>query len=185
VMRYATSWSQYVSLRVRGDALPATLAGVQSAWEEVSAYPFTYAFLDEAFAALYADDQRLGQGVGAFTLLALFIASMGLFGLAAFAAQQRRKEVSVRKVLGASVAQVARLLSRDYLRLVGLALVIALPLAYVGARRWLEGFAYKADLDPALFAVAAGLALATALAAVSVQTWRAATADPVHALRSE
>ncbi len=185
VMRYATSWSQYVSLRVRPDDLPATLAGAQSAWEEVSEYPFTYAFLDEAFATLYADDQRLGQGVGAFTLLALFIASMGLFGLAAFAAQQRRKEVGVRKVLGASVAQVARLLSRDYLRLVALALVIALPLAYVVARRWLEGFAYKADLDPVLFAVAAALALATALAAVSVQTWRAATADPVRALRSE
>ncbi|MDX1532305.1 MAG: FtsX-like permease family protein, partial [Rhodothermales bacterium] len=163
-----------------------TLAALEAAWAGFNPErPFEYAFLDAQFDALYHAEARLGTITGAFTVLAVLIACLGLLGLAAFAAEQRRKEVGIRKTLGASVAQIVRLLVADFLRPVAAATVIAAPLAYLVLERWLDGFAARVEVGPAVFLLAGGVALAVALATVSVQTLRAATADPVEALRAE
>jgi putative ABC transport system permease protein len=134
---------------------------------------------------LYRADVEWGRALGAASLLAVFIACLGLFGLAAFAAEQRTKEFGIRKVLGASVPGLVALLSRDFLTLVALAFVIAVPVAYAVMNRWLEEFAYRTDVGWGLFVLAGLIALLIALLAVSYQSIRAALADPVKSLRYE
>ena len=179
-------YHDYVSVRLTPGTMPGTLTAMEQAW---TAYnpdrPFEYRFLDAQFDALYRSDLRLSRLFVLFAGLAVFIACLGLFGLAAFAAGQRRKEIGVRKVLGASVGSVVALLSADFLKLVGLAYVIALPVAYFVARRWLDGFADHIALGPGLFLLAGLVALAIALLTVSVHAIRAATADPIQSLRYE
>ncbi|HEX8385764.1 MAG TPA: ABC transporter permease [Rubricoccaceae bacterium] len=177
---------EHVSLRVGTDDLPGTIAAVEATYARL--FPgnvFTYAFADDAFDEQYRNDERFATLFTLFAGLVVAIACLGLFGLAAFAAQQRRKEIGVRKVLGASVGGLVALLSRDFLVLVALAVVIASPLVYVGMGRWLEGFAYHVEIGPGVFVVAGALALAIALATVASQAFRAASSDPVKALRSE
>jgi putative ABC transport system permease protein len=123
--------------------------------------------------------------LGAFSLLAILIACMGLFGLAAFTAEPRTKEIGVRKVLGASARGIALLLSKDFVKLVGIAFVLAAPLAYVATQRWLDGFAYRFDVSWPVFVLAGVAALGIALLTVSYQAIRAALADPVDSLRYE
>jgi putative ABC transport system permease protein len=147
--------------------------------------PFTYSFLDQNFDALYKAEDRLARMFGAFTGFAVFIACLGLFGLATFTAERRTKEIGVRKVLGASAASVVALLSRDFLKLVLLAIALATPVAYYAMRRWLEGFAYKINLEWWVFAAAGLLAVAVALLTVSFQSIKAALMNPVKSLRSE
>ncbi|MEZ4699795.1 MAG: ABC transporter permease [Rhodothermales bacterium] len=178
--------SNFVVLRVRSHDLPATIAAVERLWGEVvPEQPFVYRFYDDVFDALYRTELRLGQLFGAFALLAIAIACLGLFGLAAFAAQQRTKEVGIRKILGASVAQIALLLSRDIVWLMLAAFVLASPVVYVGMERWLSTFAYRIDLNGSIFLIAGGVALCIALLTVSYQAVRAALADPVKSLRYE
>jgi putative ABC transport system permease protein len=175
-------------LAVRMDATQAAslLSFLDATWQEqLAGYPYEYAFLDETFARQYGEERRLAKIFGTFALLAVIIGCLGLFGLAAFTAQQRRKEVGVRKVLGATVPQLVALLSTDFLKLVAIAVVVATPAAYVAMNRWLEGFAYRVELGPGLFLGAGAIALGVALATVSWQALRAAWADPVMALRSE
>lgn len=181
----AETWINYLSIRVRPEGLTATLEAIGQAWKATSAYPFEYAFLDERFDELYADDRRLGEGVITFTIVALFIACLGLFGLAAFTAERRTKEIGIRKALGASVADLVGLLSKDFFKLVAVAFVMAMPVAYLLMRRWLEGFTYRIELGPGLFLAAGVLAVAIALMSVVGQTLRAATTNPVKALRCE
>jgi putative ABC transport system permease protein len=180
--------SQTNNLLVRlapGD-IPATLARVEAVWQEhVPHRPFTYTFLDEAFAAHYASERQLGRLFGAFALLAVLIACLGLLGLAAYAAERRRKEIGVRKVLGARTGDVVLLLSREFALLVGLGFVVATPLAYMAMSRWLESFAYRVELGMEVFLVAGLVVLLLALVTVSGQAFRAASVDPVEALRSE
>jgi putative ABC transport system permease protein len=147
--------------------------------------PLAYAFLDERFQALYEAELRLGRIFSAFAGLAILVAALGLFGLAAFAAQARTKEIGVRKVLGASVASIVGLLSKDFLKLVAVAFVIAAPVAYWGMTRWLEDFAYRIELGPGLFAWAAAVALVVTFVTVAYHGIRAATSNPVKALRTE
>jgi putative ABC transport system permease protein len=120
-----------------------------------------------------------------FTILALFIAVLGLLGLSAFTAQQRRKEISIRKVLGAEVSQIMFLLSKDFLRLVLVAVVIAMPVAWYFMRQWLEDFAYRTDMNPLIFVGAALTAIIVALLTVSYLSYRAAQANPIKSLRNE
>lgn len=177
---------RYIILRLDATDLPATLQRVAAVWDRFSPeHPLDYFFLDDAFERLYQSEDRLAGLFGAFTLTAILIACLGLFGLAAFSAEQRTKEVGIRKVMGASVAHVVYLLSRDFVRLVGVAIVIAVPIAYIAMSRWLEGFAYRVDLSWRTFLFAGLVALAVALATVSFQAARAALADPVKALRYE
>ena len=183
---YAAPRRQNLSVRVSLDDLPATLAHLQTTWERFEdTYPFTYTFLDQQFAQFYTSEQQLLRTVGVFAALAIVIACLGLFGLAAFMAAQRTKEIGVRKVLGATTWQVMMLFLKEYALLVLLALLAAAPLAYLAADRWLQDFAYRIDLGPGVFLLAGGATLLVALLTVGYQSLRAALADPVRALRYE
>ena len=148
-------------------------------------YPFDYQFLDEAYDAMYAREARLGNLFGYFTLLALLIAGMGLLGLAAYVAAGRKKEIGVRKVLGASKADILMLLSGDFARLVAIAFLLAVPVGYIGLTQWLEGFAFRVSLGWAPFAIAGGLVLVITVLTVSYQSLRAAHANSVQSLKYE
>jgi len=166
--------------------VPATLAALRATWEEISpAIPFQYAFLDENLGRQYENEQRWSRIVGYAAFFAVFVACLGLFGLAALTVTARTKEVGIRKALGATAASVALLLSKDFTRLVLVGIAAALPAAYLAMGRWLEGFAYHVDLGPTVFVAAGALALVVALATVGTQALRAAAADPVRALRNE
>lgn len=163
-----------------------TLAGMEQAWKK--AYPddaFKYEFYDDSMGHLYQKEQMLARIVNLATAVAILISCLGLFGLATLTAFQRTKEIGIRKVLGASVASVVALLSREFILLVGIAIVIGTPLAGWGMSKWLAGYAYKINLAWWLFAGAAALALFIALATVAFQSIRAALANPVDSLRSE
>ena len=175
-----------LSVRITGDDVPGTLAHLRATWERFEPrHPFEYRFLDSDFARLYATDRRLMQTLGLFALIAILVACLGLFGLAAYTAEQRTKEIGVRKVLGATVASLVGLLSRDFLRLVLVASVVAVPVAWYAMERWLDGFAYRIALGPVVFLLAGGIALLIALATVAGQALRAAHIDPVKSLRAE
>ena len=163
-----------------------TLDAVREVWERVApAYPFDPQFVSDAFAESLRADRQLGQLFGALGLVAVVLACVGVFGLAAHAAERRTKEVGVRKVLGASVVGLVARLSGEFARLVVVALVVATPVAVLLARRWLEDFAYPAPLTAGPFVAVGVGVLALALLAAGVHAVRAATADPVRALRSE
>ena len=178
-----------VKLSTKGKQLGdvnGTLAAIEKVWKDV--YPdtkFDYTFLDDSIARLYEKEQKTGQLVNMATAIAILISCMGLFGLATFTAEQRTKEIGVRKVLGASVASIVSLLSQDFLRLVLMALLLASPLAWWAMNQWLKDFAYKVDLAWWVFALAGLLAVGIALLTVSVQSLKAALKNPVISLRSE
>ncbi len=173
-------------LKLDGDDIPGALDAVRAAWTQTApTYPFEARFVDERFAERMREDEQLGQLFGAFGGVAVVLACLGMLGLAAHAAERRTKEVGVRKVLGARVIGLVALLSAEFVRLVLIALAVATPVTVLLARRWLEGFAFRAPLSPLPFVAIALGVLALALAAVSVHAVRAATADPVRSLRYE
>ena len=181
-----TGNARVLAARIRPEDIPATLAHLQAQWEAFApGDPFTYAFLDQDFDSLYRAEQQTGVTFSVFAMLAILVACLGLFGLAAFVAEQRTKEIGVRKVLGASVVGIVMLLSRGFLKLVGLAFVLAAPVAYLAMDRLLQGFAYRIEISWWIFLVAGLAALAITLLTVSYQAVRAALADPVKALRYE
>jgi len=166
--------------------MAGTLTHLEAEWSAFGVErPFTYTFLDERFDQLYRSEQQVATLFLYFAGLAIFIACLGLFGLAAYMVEQRTKEVGVRKVLGASTGSIVTLFSVDFVKLVGVAFVIATPVAYWGMQQWLAAFAYRVEPGPWLFVAAGGLALGVAVLTVSVQAMRAALADPAHVLRSE
>jgi putative ABC transport system permease protein len=148
-------------------------------------YPFTYHFLDESFEKLYRSETMVNKLINFFGVLAILISCLGLFGLATFSAEQRTKEIGVRKVLGASVASVVTLLSTDFLKLVLIAILLASPLAWWAMNQWLQGFVYKVDIEWWIFALAGLLSIGIALLTVSFQSIKAALMNPVKSLRSE
>ncbi len=169
-----------------GSDLLTTIAAVKAAWEK--AYPqgvFSYNFLDEQIDAFYKTEARLYSLFKIFAGLAMLISCLGLWGLATFSAQQRTKEIGIRKVLGATTAGIVGLLSKDFLSLVILSMVIASPLAYFGMNHWLQDFAYRIDIHWTVFALAGLAAVAVAFLTVSFQSIKAALANPVKSLRSE
>lgn len=159
---------------------------VESTWKKMAAgMPFSYRFLDDAFDQMYRTEQRIGKLAIAFAILAILIACMGLFGLATYAAEQRIKEIGIRKVLGASVNNIVEMLSRDFLKLVIISAIIAFPIAGWAMYSWLQDFAYRITVPWWAFLLAGAIALFIALATISFQAIRAAIANPVKALRSE
>ena len=146
-------------------------------------HPFEYRFLDASLEKLYRTELSLTRLIGIFAAISIFIACLGLYGLTAFATEQRSREIGTRKVLGASAWQIIGLLARRILVLVLLASVQAAVAAYFAIEEWLQGFAYQAGIDPLIFLLAAAVAAAVAVATVVAQTWRIANADPVQALR--
>ena len=147
--------------------------------------PFSYQFLDESFDNMYRAEQRIGKVAMSFAILAVFIACLGLFGLATFMAEQRTKEIGVRKVLGATVPNIVTMLSKDFVRLVLLASVIAFPVAWYAMNRWLQDFAYRIDIGWWIFILAGLIAIIIAIITVSFQAIRAALTNPVNSLRTE
>ncbi|MGH7602343.1 MAG: ABC transporter permease, partial [bacterium] len=175
-----------IVVRVPRADLENSLELLQSEWKTFApAMPFEYKFLDESFEEQYAVEQRLGKIFLIFSVLTIFIACIGLLGLAAFATEQRTKEIGVRKVLGASVPNLVALLSKDFSKWVLLANLIAWPVAYFAMSKWLQDFAYRINIDWWIFALAGGMALLIALLTVSTQAIKAALANPVEALRYE
>lgn len=175
----------YISAKIRAADLPQTIAYIEQTLATFTPYPFEYEFLDESFDKLYKTEMKLGEIFGYFTLLALLIASLGLFGIAAFTAEQRTKEIGVRKVLGASVPGLMVLLSKEFARLVVVAFVIGAPVAYFAMNRWLEDFAYRVSIGPGVFLVAMLAVLLIAWLSVSYQALKAARVNPVLSLQYE
>ena len=174
------------SFRVSTTNLPALVKQIEAKWHQLApGQPFSYQFMDESFDSMYRTEQRVGTIALVFSALAVLIACLGLFGLAAFMAEQRTKEIGVRKVLGASIFSLIGLLSKDFLKLVLVAILIASPIAWYAMTKWLQGFAYKIDIEWWMFAVAGILAIAIALLTVSFQSIRAALMNPVKSLRTE
>ncbi|MBC7919538.1 MAG: ABC transporter permease [Ferruginibacter sp.] len=166
--------------------LPRKIAVIEQLYQRYQPErPFEYSFLDDSFDALYKAEDRLAKMFAAFTGFAVFIACLGLFGLVTFTAETRTKEIGIRKVLGASVSAIVSLLSKDFIKLVMIANVLAWPLAYYAMSRWLENFAYRISMGWWEFALAGGLALVIALLTVGFQAIKAAVANPVKSLRTE
>jgi putative ABC transport system permease protein len=173
-------------VKVKTDNIPALLTSMKETWHTLTAEaPFAYSFLDERFEQVYKTEQKLGKILGLFAGLTIFIACLGLFGLATFTAQQRTKEIGIRKVLGASVSGIVALLSKDFLKLVLVANLIAWPLAWYAMHQWLQDFAYRTAISWWIFGLAGALAILVALITVSFQALKAAVSNPVKALRRE
>ncbi|MFD2933670.1 ABC transporter permease [Spirosoma flavum] len=181
----ANGGSLYIRIQPGAD-LPQTVDRIEKTYQRLNAEkPFEYYFLDQTFNNIYKSEARLATLFGTFTIFALFIACLGLFGLATFIAEQRTKEIGVRKVLGASVISIVRLLSTDFLKLVLIGIVVATPIAWYAISHWLKGFAYRIEISPWVFALAGLLAVGIALLTVSFQSIKAALMNPVKSLRSE
>ena len=176
----------YMLVHTRGADMRALLSSIGAGWHRLNPNePFEYNFLDEEFQKNYQAEDRLAGIVGYFTMIAILICCLGLFGLAAFSAEQRVKEIGVRKVLGASVSGIVGLLSKDFLKLVFVAIVIASPLAWYIMNKWLQDFAYRVDISWWVFVVAGIGAVLIAFITIGFQAIRAATVNPVKSLRTE
>jgi putative ABC transport system permease protein len=177
---------QYMIARVQSSNIPESIEKIQSIWQEnYPDYPFELHFMDADFEKLYEAEQRTGKVFKYFTILAILISCLGLFGLASFTAEQRTKEIGVRKVMGASVQQIVGLLSFEYLKWMFVANIIAWPLAWYVMNKWLQNFAYKIQINLTYFLLAGIVTCAIALITVSFQTIRAANSNPVKALNYE
>ncbi|GAB2789958.1 ABC transporter permease [Rhabdobacter roseus] len=186
VLRLDQGQSDNMLLRLAPHNISSGLAYIESTFKELNpGQPFDYYFLDQTFAQQYKADERRGNLFLIFSGIAIFIACLGLFGLATFTAEQRTKEIGVRKVLGASVVSIVALLSKDFLKLVLIAILIASPIAWYAMKEWLADFAYKIEISWWYFALAGGLAVGIALLTVSFQSVKAALMNPVKSLRSE
>ena len=182
----AAYYTDHLIARISPRDMPETLAHMADHWQSFNTErPFEYIFLDQTFDALYRAEERLGQLFGYFSILAIVIACLGLFGLAAFTAEQRTKEIGVRKVMGATVGGIVLLLSKDLLKLIAVAFVVGAPLAYVVMSQWLLGFADRVALSWPIFLMAGLAALGIAWLTVGYHAVKAALADPVKALRYE
>jgi len=179
-------FTNYYFIKVSGKNIPSTIQSLQHLWKQrVPAKPFEYRFLDDDYNKLYISEQKLAKVFSTFSILAILLACLGLFGLAAFSTMQRTKEISIRKVLGASVGSLVTLVSKDFLKLIIIAILIASPLAYFTMQNWLQDFAYRIHISWWTFALAGLLAIIIALLTVSFQAIKAALANPVKSLRSE
>lgn len=186
IVFFPQTGSSYYSLRLTTDQIQSKMSELERLYKQsFPGNPFEYFFADEQYNRQYQTEQQYGKIFTTASLLAIFIACLGLFGLAAFTAEQRTKEIGVRKVMGASVSSIVGLLSTDFLKLVAIAFVIAVPLVWIAMSRWLEDFAYKADLSWWIFAGAGALAGLIALVTVGTQALKAAVMNPIKSLRTE
>jgi putative ABC transport system permease protein len=177
-------WKVAVKMKTAG--ISQGIAHVQEVWNGFSPeYPIEYRFLDESFEQMYKAEDKLKSLLWVFTTVTVFVACLGLFGLAAYAAERRRREIGIRKVLGASVEGIVLLLSKEFIKLVAIALLIASPLAWYAMNIWLQDFAYSIEVEWWIFAIAGVMAILIALLTVSFQSVKAALMNPVKSLRSE
>ena len=186
VLPYLRRPPMYLAIRLHPGNVAEAISAVEETWKKLAPnQPFSYTFLDQDYAKLYNHEQQMSHVFQIFSGLAILIACLGLFGLAAFTTQQRTKEIGIRKILGASVSGIVCLLSKDFLKLVLVANLIAWPIAYYAMNQWLQSFAYRIDLGISTFILSGLIALLIALLTVSYQAIKAARANPVEALRYE
>jgi putative ABC transport system permease protein len=176
----------YISVRIHPHDVRETLKYIEKTWYSFIPYkPFEFFFFDDDYDQLYRAEQRISTLFTVFSFLAIFIACLGLFGLASFTAQRRTKEIGVRKAMGASVTNIIFMLSREFTKWVVLANILAWPLAYYFMNKWLQGFAYRIEISLTTFVMASLITLIIALITVSYQSTRAASINPVEAIRHE
>jgi putative ABC transport system permease protein len=179
-------WTNFLFLRIAPEGMAKTLGTVQGTWGKILPdIPFSYQFLDEDFATMYRSEEQTGTLLKIFTAMAILVACLGLFGLASYAAEQRTKEIGIRKVLGASAQGIVALMCREFLVLIGLANLIAWPVAYFAVHDWLNNFAYRTPIPAVFFIGALAASLAIGLMTVIYKAVRAASANPVDALKHE
>lgn len=177
--------SRYIIIEVDGQNIPETLQRIRATWNELLPLPFHYSFLEDDFDSLYRSEEGLARMFTLFAILSIFISCLGLFGVAAYAASRRTKEVAVRRVLGATMSQIVTLLSKEFVLLVCVALGVAFPVAFLLMRRWLDGFAFRIELGPLAFLLAGALVLLAAFVAVAYQSVKLSLVDPAKNLRQE
>ncbi|MCJ7465070.1 MAG: ABC transporter permease [Maribacter sp.] len=175
-----------MAVKLKAGDFSNTIASIEGIWNKMApGQPFSYRFMDESFNTTYEAEQRLGKIFVVFTVLSILIACLGLFGLATFNAQKRTKEIGIRKVLGASVGQISYQLTTDFLKMVGIAILISLPIGWFVMNKWLEDFSYRIEISWWVLAIAALLAVGIAILTVSYQSIKAAIMNPVKSLRTE
>ena len=177
---------QTLSVKINPQSMQETIKQIQQKWE--GAYPdfiFSYEFLDDSIKEFYESEQKMSVLLSIFTLMAIFIGCLGLFGLASFMANQKTKEIGVRKVLGASVESIVFMFSKEYVKLIVLGFLLASPLAWYIMNQWLSGFAYKIDIGPLIFLTGMGVTFVIAIATVGYRSFQAAIINPAQSLRSE
>jgi putative ABC transport system permease protein len=176
----------FINIRFEGRNADPVLAYIEEVWQEVMpGEPLQFQFYDELFASMYREEERFAGGIGLFALLAVVISCMGILGLAIFATERRTKEIGIRKVNGAKITEVMLMLNSDFVKWVGIAFIIAIPVSWYAMDRWLQNFAYRTGLSWWIFLLAGLLALGIALVTVTWQSWKAARRNPVEALRYE
>jgi len=183
---FFSSANSYLIVDVKSGNYAAILAGIEKSWKKINPHsPFQYSFLDKDFQRNYEKEERTSQLIKYAAIIAILIACLGLFGLATFTAEQRTKEIGIRKVLGASVFGITSLLSKDFIKLILLSILIASPIAWLAMNKWLENFVYKTDVSWWMFAATGLLSILIALITISFQAIKAAMANPVKSLRTE
>ncbi|MNS09108.1 Macrolide export ATP-binding/permease protein MacB [compost metagenome] len=186
IMVLRPEWGKVALVRTEAGKTQEAIAALSTAFKKYNPkYPFKYEFEDENYRQLYKNEMMVGQLANYFAVLGIFISCLGLFGLAMFIAEQRTKEIGVRKVLGASVTNIVGMLSKDFLKLVMIAAIIAFPLAWFAMNKWLQNFAYRVELSWWIFLIAGFTAMLIALITVSFQAIKAAVANPVKSLRNQ
>jgi putative ABC transport system permease protein len=176
----------YVTLRLDEKDYPQTIKFIKETWEEMApGIPFQYFFIKDKYIERYRDEERLSKIVGTFTILAIFLSCLGLFALIAWLSLQRTKEIGIRKINGADITGVMCMLSSDFIKLVAIAFIIACPIAWIIMHKWLQNFAYRTELSWWVFGLSGVIALAIAILTVSMRAWKAATRNPINALRYE
>jgi len=186
IFYYQPGRSYQLFIKTTGDKAQQAIAAAEAQWKKYNAgFPFSYEFLDDAFNRLYRGEERTGLLFNAFAAIAIIISCLGLFGLAAYTAQVRTREIGVRKVLGASVGSIVQLLAADFVKLVLISIIIATPVAWYVMQQWLQSFAYKINVGWVVFVVAGVIAIAIAFLTISFQSIKAAVANPVKSLRTE
>jgi putative ABC transport system permease protein len=176
----------YLSIRLSTKATAKTIKEIEKVWKEFTSNdPLQYFFMDQEFAQMYKEEKQNAQLSVLFSLLAVMIAALGLFGLTSFTIKQRTKEIGIHKIYGSKVTEVMIMLNMGFLKLGAIAFVIATPIAWYTMHTWLQGFAYKTELSWWIFGLSGIIALGIALLTVSWQSWRAATRNPVKALKYE
>jgi putative ABC transport system permease protein len=176
----------YMVLAIQAGQFQRTIERIENIWKRINAdTPFEYSFLDEDIKRQYDEDLRVSQMITSFTVIAMIISCLGLYGLSTYMAERRFKEIGVRKVMGASVKEIIAMMSSEFIRLVLIAFIIAVPVSLYGIHQWLENFAYKTPVGISIFILAGVCALLIAMITVSFQSFKAASINPVKSLRTE
>ena len=186
VLWYVPGWNSSLSIRISSNNISETVQYIKNQWNELSPdIPFEFQFLDEKYDALYREEDKFNLLIGYFSIIAILIACLGLFGLASFSTERRNKEIGIRKINGAKISEILVMLNRDFVIRVSIAFIIGVPIAWYAMHKWLQSFAYKTEVKWWIFALAGFISLSIALLTVSWQSWRAANRNPIDALKYE